>query len=112
MPVRKIAANYIYLPGFPLVKNGYVVLGGTMVPEVVDTGGRMKEIAGLEFYGGMIVPDYIVEYQACFRPGGEILPLLEQCFAERGNICHRVAILEGADLKTFTWRPGARVRLL
>ena len=26
--MRKIAANYIFLPGYPLVRNGYVVIDG------------------------------------------------------------------------------------
>ena len=53
--MRKIAANYICLPGFPLVKNGYVILEQGRVKDVVDTGGRIREIQGLEFYGGLIV---------------------------------------------------------
>ena len=36
--MRKIAANYICLPGFPLVKNGYVILEQGRVKDVVDTG--------------------------------------------------------------------------
>lgn len=108
---RKIAANYIFLPGQPLVKNGYVILTSSQVT-VVDTGGQVREIAGLEFYGGMIVPDYIIDYQAFFQSEKEMLPLLEQWFAERGNIYRKVAILEGADLRTLTWRRTARVRLL
>ena len=42
--MRKIAANYICLPGFPLVKNGYVILEQGRVKDVVDTGGRIREI--------------------------------------------------------------------
>jgi len=60
--MRKIAANYICLPGFPLVKNGYVILEQGRVKDVVDTGGRIREIQGLEFYGGLIV-------EICFYPG-------------------------------------------
>ena len=108
---RKIAANYIFLPEHPLVKNGYVILTPSLVT-LVDTGGQLKEIAGLEFYGGMIVPDYVVDYQSAFQPEKEMLPLLEQWFAERGNIYHKVAILEGADLKNLIWSRTARVRLL
>ena len=33
--MRKIAANYILLPGFEFVKNGYVVLKDGMVVDVV-----------------------------------------------------------------------------
>ena len=37
--MRKIAANYILLPGFEFVKNGYVVLKDGKVMDVVNTGG-------------------------------------------------------------------------
>ena len=72
--MRKIAANYICLPGFPLVKNGYVILEQGRVKDVVDTGGRIREIQGLEFYGGLIVAAYVAAYQGrleeiCFYPG-------------------------------------------
>ena len=57
--MRKIAANYILLPGFEFVKNGYVVLKDGKVMDVVNTGGEIREIPCLEFYGGMIVDDCV-----------------------------------------------------
>ena len=38
--MRKIAANYILLPGFEFVKNGYVVLKDGKVVDVVNTEAR------------------------------------------------------------------------
>ena len=73
--MRKIAANYICLPGFPLVKNGYVILEQGRVKDVVDTGGRIREIQGLEFYGGLIVAAMWrlirkdLKKEICFYPG-------------------------------------------
>ena len=67
--MRKIAANYICLPGFPLVKNGYVILEQGRVKDVVDTGGRIREIQGLEFYGGLIVAAYVAAYQERLEEG-------------------------------------------
>ena len=67
--MRKIAANYICLPGFPFVKNGYVILEQGRVKDVVDTGGRIREIQGLEFYGGLIVAAYVAAYQGRLDPG-------------------------------------------
>lgn len=109
--MRKIAANYIFLPGYPLIKNGYVVLEEAEV-RVVDTGGCIREIAGMEFYGGLIVPDYVMEYRHLFHPGDKMLSLLEHWFAERGNHFEQIAIIEGADLLRLTWSIAARIRLL
>ena len=49
--MRKIAANYIFLPGYPLVRNGYVVIDGQNGVDVVNTGGFIREIPGFDFYG-------------------------------------------------------------
>lgn len=109
--MRKIAANYILLPGFPLIKNGYAILKEEGV-EAVDTEGVIREMAGMEFYGGLLVPAYIREYENSFSCGDKMLPLLKQYFAERGNNFRQLAIIEGADLLHFTRRSHARVRLL
>lgn len=109
---RKIAANYIFLPGLPLVKNGYVEIAGPQGVKVVDTGGKVKEIAGLEFYGGLIVPDYVCVYEASFLPEMKMLPFLEQLFAQKGNIYQGIAIIEGADLQQLVWKEKAKIRLL
>lgn len=74
--MRKIAANYICLPGFPLVKNGYVILEQGRVKDVVDTGGRIREIQGLEFYGGLIVAAYVAAYQERLEEGDLLLPMV------------------------------------
>lgn len=110
--VRKIAANYIFLPGLPLVRNGYVEITVPQRVRLVDTGGIMKEIAGLEFYGGLIVPDYVCRYETFFLPGMKMLPFLEQLFAQKGNIYQGIAIIEGADLQQLVWKEKAKVRLL
>ena len=98
--IRKIAANYIFVPGWPLVKNGYVEIG------------QIKEIAGLEFYGGMIVPDYVCACKSLLLPEVEILPFLERLFAQKGNVYQRVALIEGADLIRLVWKERAAIRLL
>lgn len=110
--IRKIAANYIFWPGIPLVKNGYVEISASGGVRVVDTGGKMREIAGLEFYGGMIVPAYVCDYRESWRPGMGLLPFLTRLFACRGADCRRPAIIEGADLRGLVWTEKADVRLL
>lgn len=112
MDVRKIAANYIYLPGFSLVNNGYVILAEQGIHSVVDTGGKITEIAGLEFYGGLIVPEYACSYKDEFRAGLKLLPILDRLYALQGTAYRRVAIIEGADLRELTWRTGTGIRKL
>lgn len=108
--MRKIAANYIFLPGFPLVKNGYIELDGVQVCRVIDTGGEMKEIAGLEFYGGMIVPSYVVIPESD-KPL-ELLVWLEELYRCRGKEYNGLNIIEGADLVQFRLLKNSRVRIL
>lgn len=108
---RKIAANYIYWPGSPLVKNGYLECLAGQGWRVVDTGGVMREIAGLEFYGGMLVPAGVCGHPECFQPGQPLLPVLDALFA-RELPAAQVAIIEGADLRSLTWEIGATVRKL
>ena len=102
--MRKIAANYICLPGFPLVKNGYVILEQGRVKDVVDTGGRIREIQGLEFYGGLIVAAYVAAYQERLEEGDLLLPWLDEIYRRGGEEYQGVGIWEGADLLKLTWK--------
>lgn len=108
--MRKIAANYIFLPGFSLVKNGYVVISEPGEVTVVDTGGRLTEIAGLEFYGGLLVPEYVRKHPDIFRAGKKLIPVLEQLYAEYGKHYDQVALIEGADLRELNWTVGSKLR--
>ncbi len=110
--MRKIAANYIFLPGFPLVKNGYVIFGEGLETEVRDTGGQIHELAGLEFYGGMIVSGYVCRHTERFMPGSPLLPVLEELYLEYGKDERRLAVVEGAELRKLIWTTDSRVRYL
>lgn len=110
--MRKIAANYIYWPGYPLVKNGYIAFGDDGRIEVVDTGGEVREIAGLEFYGGLIVPDFVCRESKSFYADKPILPVLDNIFVLYPEYSVKAAIIEGADLRTLTWKAAAHIRLL
>ena len=102
--MRKIAANYICLPGFPLVKNGYVILEQGRVKDVVDTG--------LEFYGGLIVAAYVAAYQERLEEGDLLLPWLDEIYRRGGEEYQGVGIWEGADLLKLTWTNKTKFRLL
>ncbi len=110
--MRKIAANYIFLPGFPLIKNGYVIFREGQETEVRDTEGKIREFAGLEFYGGMIVAGYVCRNTERFIPGSPLLPVLKELYLEYGKDDRHLAIVEGADLRALTWTNNSRVRYL
>ena len=95
-----------------MVKNGYIVFGDNGSVEVVDTGGEVREIAGLEFYGGLIVPDFVCRISSDFRIDAPILPVLDSVFSLYSDCAVKAAIIEGADLRSFVWKAGAHIRLL
>jgi aminodeoxyfutalosine deaminase len=57
---RKISAQYVYTGSGKVLKRGIVVVNsnGTVV-EVIDTQGNLTEMAGLEFYDGILVPGFV-----------------------------------------------------
>lgn len=108
---RKIAANYIYLPGYKLVKNGYVLYKEAENLQIVEMG-ELRDIAGLEFYGGMIVADYVCGYAGKFVAGNAMITDLNRIYADKGNTGFSLAIIEGADLKNLVWTKETRIRKL
>ncbi len=107
--MRKIAANYVFLPGKPLLKQGYVVWDGGAVREVVDTGGELWEIHGLEFYGGMLVSAGVLEKRGMWKAGEALLPFLTACYRDEDKDVAGLAIIEGADLKQMVFCEGTEV---
>ncbi len=59
MKLRKITANYIYTAADRPLKNGILVLENSTIVDIISREDDVKEIAGLEFYGGMLVPAFI-----------------------------------------------------
>lgn len=58
--MRKISANYIYPVSSAPLKNGIIILDDTnKIIDIIDTGGKIKEIQDLQFYSGMIVPGFV-----------------------------------------------------
>jgi cytosine/adenosine deaminase-related metal-dependent hydrolase len=58
--MRKISANYIFTGASQPLKNGIIVLDDSgKIIEVQDTGGKLREVARLEFYNGIIVPGFV-----------------------------------------------------
>jgi hypothetical protein len=58
--MRKISATFIYTLTGPPLKNGIVVADSKgIIKEVIDTGGIVSEISGLEFYSGLLAPGFV-----------------------------------------------------
>ncbi len=110
--MRKIAANYIFLPGYPLVKNGYVIVEGKKVQDVIGFDGEIREIQGLEFYGGMLVAGFLANPAFSFEPGTSVVSYLRDCYTINPGMFGGLAILEGADLRRLIFRPDTIIRRL
>jgi len=110
--MRKIAANYLFLPGFPLLRQGYVVWEDGAIREVVDTGGELREIQGLEFYGGMLVSAVLLEKRGSWQAGQSLLPFLTECYKEPDEAAPGLALIKGADLKRMVFCEGTVIERL
>lgn len=106
--MRKIAANYILLPGYELVRNGYVVMEEGRVVDVVDTGGKIQEIACLEFYGGMIVADG-VRTGVAWEEGENLCDKIIEFYEGTREDLSGLALVQGADFSGFQWLTGTRI---
>lgn len=112
MSIRKIASNYVFLPDHPLLKNGYVVLKEGRILDVVDLGGRIREIAGLEFYGGMLLAGFVAEAHVLCPESGSLIDFFENLYADFPNTKQGLSLLKGADLKQFVFQPGTVIERL
>jgi len=58
--MRKISANYIYTSSGKVLNKGIIVVDSFgKIIDIVDTKGDLREIAGLEFYSGILVPGFV-----------------------------------------------------
>jgi len=58
--MREIAANYVFPVTSPPVKNGYLVLSEAgEILELCSGGETLQEIAGLEYYSGILIPGFV-----------------------------------------------------
>ncbi|MCM1031767.1 MAG: hypothetical protein NC410_10070 [Oscillibacter sp.] len=110
--MRKIAANYVFLPGLPLLRQGYVVWEDGAIRDVVDTGGELREIHGLEFYGGMLVSAALLKRQGSWQAGQPLLPFLTECYKEPDGAVPGLALIKGADLKRMVFCEGTVIERL
>ena len=110
--MRKIAANYILMPGYPLVKNGYMEWEKGREVRVVDVGPVFKEWAGWEFYGGLLVDSRVQMLVETWTTGSEIVPDIERLYVSTGRNVQGIALIQGIDYRTFSWSARAFIELL
>jgi hypothetical protein len=59
--MRKISANLIFPVTSPPLPNGIIMVDDKgIVLELIDTGGSLREVPGLEFYPGIILPGFVL----------------------------------------------------
>lgn len=58
--MRKISATWIFPGNQSPLKNGILICDddGTVI-DLIDTGGQLREQAGMEFYSGILVPGFV-----------------------------------------------------
>lgn len=82
------------------------------IREVVDTGGELREIHGLEFYGGMIVSAALLEKRGTWKAGQPLLAFLTECYGGSDESVTGLAIIKGADWKRMVFCEGTVIERL
>lgn len=97
--MRKVSANLILPVSSAPLRNGIIKLddSGTVL-ELIDTGGKLKEEAGLEFYNGVIIPGLIIPW---IRLGNRSLGEMENLLPRWG--------IRGAGLIIELWEANEEV---
>ncbi len=58
--MRKIAANYIITNAGQKLKDSYLEISDEgVITNIVNTKGALREVAGLEFYNGVLIPGFV-----------------------------------------------------
>lgn len=58
--MRKLSAHYIFTgTGIVLSKGIIILTDDGIVTEIIDTQGKLEEMAGVEFYSGVLVPGFV-----------------------------------------------------
>lgn len=112
--MRKIASNYVYLPGYGLKKNACVSIENKQIigVEVFESG--VIEIEGVEFYGGMIVPSFV--YGNLNRHTLCIFDALDDLYGKSlktdNDLSCGLAVIEALDFNGFLINENMRITLI
>jgi len=112
--MRKLSAHYIFTGTGSVLNKGIILLGddGT-VADIIDTKGELEEMAGVEFYSGILVPGFVNAH--CHLE----LSHLHRIFPEKSGlphflknvidyrICDESKVIEAAQKADFElWKNG------
>ncbi|MGL5682745.1 MAG: hypothetical protein ACRDDZ_06765 [Marinifilaceae bacterium] len=101
--MRRIGAHYIFLPGCQFQKGGYAEFSNnkiTMCQHAITD----KEIAGLEFYGGLLITAEAARYLAQQAHPCDIKQVLSRFYSQ----CHDIsgfATIGGIDFVSLSSTP-------
>jgi len=58
--MRKLSAHYIFTGDGTVLRKGIIVLNDDLsIAAIIDTNGELEEIAGVEFYSGVLTPGFV-----------------------------------------------------
>ncbi len=58
--MRKLSADYIFSCSSSPLQRGILLLDNdNTIIDIIDTGGKLEEIANLEFYNGILIPGFV-----------------------------------------------------
>jgi cytosine/adenosine deaminase-related metal-dependent hydrolase len=112
--MRKFSAHYIFTgTGQVLAKGIITVTDQGIVADITDTNGMLEEIAGVEFYSGVITPGFVNAHchlelshlRAAFREKSG-LPAFLKNVAERRNFNEHKVMDEARNADSELWRNG------
>ncbi len=84
--MRKISATYVFPVSSPPVRNGIITINDRgRITGIKDPGDRFLEIAGLEYYNGILVPSFILAGGVPVPETDRPIPL-EQLFPEMSRL--------------------------
>jgi len=96
--IKKYSSNYVFSPGKGIMAFGIVVVEDTIVIDIIDTNGEIREIAGLEFYSGYIIVGDIEK--ACFNNLRANNASFDQLFTEVNTSYRSILHIDKLDFQT------------
>ncbi len=112
--MRKLSAHYIFTgTGAVLVKGIIILTDDGVVADIIDTNGEPEEMAGVEFYSGVIVPGFVnahchleLSHLRGIFPEKSGLPGFLKNVIEHRNLEENKVIEEASKADAELWKNG------